>query len=172
MLFVEEFNLIVLVVSIPKVQQYKDDLIEKAETLITVGFPEKIVQLNEILATDKFANRSFQDVFQALNIPIPEPIALNHDGEVPAKRARTETNNDVAMGEPSGSKVFALPNGKVPCNAHICELIKIVKPVIRALVEDTNLLKMWISFMIPKVRSLLLQFHNNLTLSFPSNGDF
>jgi proteasome activator subunit 3 (PA28 gamma) len=44
-----------------------------------------------------------------------------------------------------------LPGGSVKCNAPICEIIKVVKPVIRGLVEDSNLLKMWISFMIPKI---------------------
>lgn len=136
-----------------QVQQYKDDLISKAETLITVGFPEKIVQLNELLETPMFVKRNLQDIHQPLNIPIPEPIELNHvnndaDGAQPAKRPRNESNS-----EPSGTKVYALPMGKVACNAVICDVIKVVKPIIRALVEDTNLLKMWISFMIPKVRT-------------------
>lgn len=45
-------------------KEYKDELIKKAETLITTGFPEKIVQLNELLATQMFADRNFQDVYQ------------------------------------------------------------------------------------------------------------
>lgn len=47
-----------------QVQEYKDELIKKAETLIMTGFPEKIVQLNEILETPMFADRNFQDVYQ------------------------------------------------------------------------------------------------------------
>lgn len=45
-------------------QEYKDELIKKAEVLITTGFPEKIVELNELLATKEFKDRHFQDVFQ------------------------------------------------------------------------------------------------------------
>lgn len=135
-----------------KVQEYKDTLIKKAEELIIKGFPEKIVKLNDLLATPEFAERNFTDVYQDLNIPVPDPIDLNNtegekaDSDEPAaKRARVD------LSSVSGTKVMALPNGRVECNTPICDLIKMVKPVIRALVEDSNLLKMWISFMIPKI---------------------
>lgn len=135
-----------------KVQEYKDTLIKKAEELIIKGFPEKIVKLNDLLGTPEFAERNFADVYQDLNIPVPDPIDLNNtegekaDSDEPsAKRARVD------LSSVSGTKVMALPNGRVECNTPICDLIKVVKPVIRALVEDSNLLKMWISFMIPKI---------------------
>lgn len=135
-----------------KVQEYKDTLIKKAEELIIKGFPQKIVKLNDLLATPEFAERNFTDVYQDLNIPVPDPIDLNNtegdkaESEEPAaKRARVD------LSSVSGTKVMALPNGRVHCNTPICDLIKVVKPVIRALVEDSNLLKMWISFMIPKI---------------------
>ncbi|OTF73101.1 proteasome activator complex subunit 3-like protein, partial [Euroglyphus maynei] len=50
-----------------------------------------------------------------------------------------------------GSRVLILPYGSVRCNKHIVELIDIVKPLIRQLVEDTNLLKMWVLFLIPRI---------------------
>uniref|UniRef100_A0A1A9ULL9 Proteasome activator PA28 C-terminal domain-containing protein n=1 Tax=Glossina austeni TaxID=7395 RepID=A0A1A9ULL9_GLOAU len=137
--------------TIAKVQDYKDSLIKKAEQLITQGFPEKIVQLNELLATPMFYERKFSDVHQDLNIPVPDPVLVNNndggDGidKPSAKRARTEPPLV------SGVKVMYLPTGSVPCNAPLCEMIKIVKPIIRKLVEDSNFLKMWISFMIPKI---------------------
>jgi len=46
---------------------------------------------------------------------------------------------------------MVLPSGSVPCNSHIRQMIKVVKPYIWQLVEDANLLKMWISFLIPKI---------------------
>lgn len=141
-----------------KVQEYKDELIKKAEQLITTGFPEKIVQLNELLETSQFANRNFHEVYQPLNIPVPDAIALNHTGggdnstDAPsAKRPRVDDEISSNATKVHGTKVLVLPSGTVQCNAPICDLIKIVKPVIRALVEDSNLLKMWISFMIPKI---------------------
>lgn len=80
---------------------------------------------------------------------MPEAILLEHgDCAKPAKRPRIdEADNNVS----TGTKVLAIPSGTVFCNQPICDLIKVVKPVIRKLVEDSNLLKMWISFMIPKI---------------------
>lgn len=95
---------------------------------------------------------------QPLNIPVPDAVELNNvgsDSGPPQKRARVDSekaSNAATTQQPvSGTRVLALPSGTVYCNSPICELIKIVKPVIRALVEDSNLLKMWISFMIPKI---------------------
>ncbi|XP_034489699.1 proteasome activator complex subunit 3 [Drosophila innubila] len=141
--------------TIGKVQEYKDSLITKAETLITKGFPEKIVELNELLSTPMFNERNFSEVHQDLNIPVLAPVLVNnHDGDVDirdddhpvTKRPRKDDN--VAV---SGTTVLGLPGGTVPCNKPLCEMIKVVKPIIRKLVEDSNLLKMWISFMIPKI---------------------
>lgn len=105
------------------------------------------------MATKQFANRSFDEVFQHVNIPIPDALVINKqcggggdDGTAPVtKRSRIELDDS------NGTKVIAISTGPVLCNQPICELIKVVKPVIRKLVEDSNLLKMWISFMIPKI---------------------
>lgn len=87
---------------------------------------------------------------QDLNIPVPEPILLTPSPSEgtetpPAKRARVEVDNV------TGTKVMSLPSGSVKCNEPITELIQVVKPIIRELVEDSNMLKMWISFLIPKI---------------------
>lgn len=84
---------------------------------------------------------------------MPDAITANHVNDVdavPAKRARIDGSTKMvteSLTGPSGTKVLALPTGTVTCNTPICELITIVKPFIRELVEDSNLLKMWISFM-------------------------
>ncbi|XP_075237346.1 proteasome activator complex subunit 3-like [Lycorma delicatula] len=46
---------------------------------------------------------------------------------------------------------MAVLSGSVPSNKCLTDLIQIVKPQIKNLIEDSNLLKMWISFMIPKI---------------------
>lgn len=99
------------------------------------GFPEKIVKLNELLETSGF-NRKLSDVHQDLNIPIPDPIILNHSEDGPATKKLKVDNN---VEETSGTKVMVLPNGPVPCNKPLCDLIHIVKPYIRQLLEDSNL---------------------------------
>lgn len=127
-------------------QEYKDNLIKKAEELIVTGFPAKIVKLNDLLSTNDFSERNFTSVYQDLNINVPDPVILNDVADhPPSKRSRVESS-DV-----QGTKVMILPSGSVKCNKSICDIIKIVKPIIRSLVEDSNLLKMWISFLIPKI---------------------
>ena len=93
-----------------------------------------------------FSERNFTEVHQDLNIPIPDPVVVSNNGanvnnaatagdggdadEPAAKRPRTD--NSLI----SGTKVMYLPSGSVPCNEPLCEMIKIVKPIIRKLVED------------------------------------
>ena len=131
-----------------KVQEYKDSLKTKAEQLLLKGFPEKIVKLNELLETPGFCNRKLSDVHQDLNVPIPDPIILNHSEDEPTTKKQKIDNS---IDNTSGTKVMVLPHGPVPCNKPLCDLIHIVKPYIRQLLEDSNLLKMWISFLIPKI---------------------
>ncbi|GLG97061.1 hypothetical protein R5R35_009326 [Gryllus longicercus] len=131
-----------------KVQEYKDSLKTKAEELILKGFPKKIVELNDLLETAQFGRTDLSEVHQQLNIPVPEPIAVNSHVDAPANKKWKYDNN---MEDVGGTKVMALPSGAVPCNKHLCDLVLVVKPHIRQLVEDANLLKMWISFMIPKI---------------------
>jgi len=135
--------------AVDKVQTYKDNLLTKAEDLILKGFPAKILQLNQLLETPQFNQKDMNKVHQDLNIPVPEPIVFNNSHMEPVpKKAKLEMNciNDVG-----GTKVFALPNGIVPSNQTLTDLIQTTKPHIKQLVEDTNLLKMWISFLIPKI---------------------
>lgn len=138
-----------------KVQEYKDSLKLKAEQLIIKDFPEKIVKLNEILDRPGFSNRNLADVHVDLKIPIPDPVLIgqvtNDERNEPMAKKIKLSNNIEDKNDVAGTKVMTLPTGMSPCNAHISELISIVKPYIRTLLEDANLLKMWISFMIPKI---------------------
>lgn len=69
-----------------------------AEERVLKGFPETIVELNEILETSQFKNRDFEDVHQELNIPVPDPIVLNsHDDPPSAKRLKLENSVSQVM---------------------------------------------------------------------------
>lgn len=108
----------------------------QAEQLLLKGFPEKIVKLNELLETPNFCNRNLNEVHQELNIPVPDPIAINNS-EDGLKRKRIKLENDVD--DESGTKVMILPSGPIPCNKPLCEMISVVKPYIIQLLEDSNL---------------------------------
>lgn len=77
---------------------------------------------------------------QELNIPVPPAVLVNSsnncsDGAPPAKRSRVDDDGS----DVPGTRVYSLPNGSVHCNKPLCDLIHIVKPRIRQLVEDSNL---------------------------------
>merc|ERR1712071_712195 len=129
-----------------KVQQYKDITKKQAEELINHGFPRTIVELNELLATPLFTTKDLTSVHQDLNVPIPKPLSTFHinDTQSETKKRKLDLEDQPGVG-------ITLPSGSVPCNSHIREMMKIVKPYIWHLVEDANILKMWISFLIPKI---------------------
>lgn len=130
-----------------KVKEYVDTVKSQAEELILKGFPEKIVILNDLLATDQFQVEDVTKIHQDINIPIPEPVTLkSHPDEPVAKKIKRDLDNDV-----SGTPVLTLLSGPVPSNEKLKLMISVVKPHIKQLVEHSNVLKMWITFMIPKI---------------------
>ena len=48
-------------------------------------------------------------------------------------------NNDQA--DVVGSKVFHIPSGKVSINPYITQMVDTIKPIIRTLVEEANLVR-------------------------------
>lgn len=132
-----------------EVESYKSTVKEQAEDLVIKKFPERIIHFNKLLDATPFLCEDLATVHSDLKIPVPEPhIVNNHDGDPPGKKRKIGENTDEAM---MGSKVFVLPSGSVPINAHITLMVDTIKPLIRQLVEEANLLKMWVSFLIPKI---------------------
>jgi len=164
----------------PDVETFITNLKEKAENQVKVKFPSKIVELTNLLESADFNVKDPAQLHQPVNIPVPDAEAIkrgssNNNGvsnEDPAESAspptrgkkrklegaRTisapaapATDGELDNGQIHGTKVLALVSGPVFCNKKITRLIDIVKPHIRELVEDSNLLKMWITFLIPKI---------------------
>jgi len=127
-----------------RVQQYKDVVKKQAEDLINTGFPKRIVELIDILSTPLFSTKNLEEVHEDLKVPTTQPNLANHNEDEPInKKRKLEAECVIPMTLP--------PDGVVPCNSQIRQMIKVVKPYIWQLVEDANLLKMWISFLIPKI---------------------
>lgn len=133
------------------VNEYIEKVKSQAEDLVLKVFPQKILELEDILQTEKIKIKELSAIHCELNIPIPEAPLLNHEtDELPSKKRKFSVlSNDVS--EFQGTKVLLLPNGTVPSNHHIVEVVELVKPRIQQLVEDANVLKMWIQFLIPRI---------------------
>jgi len=134
-----------------RVNEYKEKVKLQAEDLVLNIFPQKILELEALLKTEKLIIKDLSSIHCELNIPVPEPPLVNHDAdEISSKKRKFNIlSNDVS--ELQGTKVLLLPNGSVPSNSHIVDVVELVKPRIQQLVEDANVLKMWIQFLIPRI---------------------
>jgi len=128
-----------------KVEEFKGTVTAEGERLVKEVFPQRILHLNELLSKAPFTATDLTQFHSALNISVPAAERAA-DGDPPAKKRRLS-------GEPAvdGTRVMVLPGGSVPCNKPITEIIETLKPIIRQIMEETNLLKMWVTYMIPKI---------------------
>jgi len=133
--------------STDQLAEYKEKLSREAENLLTNIIPGKVRELEALLASSDLSAANPERVVEDLNIPVPAAEEFKN-GEKDSKKRKLE---DDCESDLEGSKVYVLPNGVVKTNPTITKLLKVVKPHLRQLVQDTNLLKMWISFMIPKI---------------------
>jgi len=132
-----------------QVENFKEFSKKQGENLLLNVIPEKIMSLNLLLNTPDWKNDDLSKLHQDICIPLPTPLrAENHENHVGKKRKFEENDNSAPV---IGTDVFAIPGGMVPSNTKIVELIGVVKPKIQQLLEDSNVLKMWILYMIPKI---------------------
>lgn len=98
-----------------------------------------------------------------VNIPVPSaPVLLsgfeeNGDGlNSSSKKRKIDEVSSVAvdLSGVTGTKVLVLPNGTSPSNKLLSELILMVKPKMKKLVEDANLVR------LPLIVNLISSLHN------------
>jgi len=144
---------------VTRLSDYKESLKSKAETLVKKEFPQRIMELEELIGTTSFKLSPSIKVERPVNIPIPK-VMPDENGEtgdgdketVGKKRKMTkEASAADDFSQVSGSKVLLLPNGVSPCNSVVAQMITEIRPKIVELVEAANLLKMWVTFLIPRI---------------------
>jgi len=137
-----------------KVNDLKEQMKKDAEDLLMNKFPDRIIELENLLRSPTF-NIKLGDTHSELNIPRPDPTKYeenNGSGDHQStKRRRVQDGSSSEFVQVEGTQVLLLPNGTVGLNQIIVDTCGIVKPLILLLIEDCNLLKMWIQFLIPKV---------------------
>lgn len=129
----------------PEVDAFKQNILKTAEDMVVNKFPKRIIQLNKMLSLGKLiCNPS--SVYQKINVPVPD-VAAAEPNAAKRKFSQCPAHLDSIV----GTKVLVLPDGVVASNTFIVELIDEIKPLISELVEDTNLLKMWLMYLIPRI---------------------
>lgn len=126
-----------------KVQEFKDTFKSEGEHLVKTVFPQKIIELEEIHKSLSLSKLS--EMHSELNIPVPEPIHLDNGTDEPLLKKRKLEHGI------QGTEVIALPNGPCPINKKLKDISEQLKPYIRDLIDHSNTIKMWISFLIPKI---------------------
>ncbi|KAL8622361.1 hypothetical protein ACOMHN_041689 [Nucella lapillus] len=139
-----------------KVADFIENFKKQTENLVTDIFPQKVLDIEEIY--QKMIAEKTSDVHSTINIPVPEPanaVMKKDSSEEPSsKKRKMDANGSDSLdgaGLPSGTPVLVFPNGKVPYNSYIHKWAESIKPLITDLMEHANMVKMWISFLIPKI---------------------
>ena len=137
--------------------ELKNGLMTEAERLVIDVFPERYCHLDSLLQ-DKFSLARLDNLQTHLNIPQPSELnaaAKADAGAPPAKKRRGEPSGEgmesSGVTEVEGTVVVGFVGGSVDSNAEIVELMELVKPIVREAVEAANKVKMWISYLIPRI---------------------
>lgn len=137
-----------------KLDEYKEKCKKEAEDLVKYIFPKKVLELNSLLHSSKFDLEQLSKLKPDLNIPIPDPSVIhNASDQMSGKKRKFEDVTDItdSLSFKVGSKVLCLPNGAVPSSSCVTEMVDIVKPQIRDVIEHANQIKMWIAYSIPRI---------------------
>ncbi|XP_064402317.1 proteasome activator complex subunit 3-like isoform X2 [Halichondria panicea] len=124
---------------------------EEVEKLVVEVFPRQMVELGQLLETERFNVTDLSVFHSDLRIPSPADINGSPPDNPPAKRKRTvsDTLNDTAT--PVGTKQAPLFKGYVPSNPKLVEIVDCLKPKIIDTMNRCNTIKVWIQLRIPKI---------------------
>lgn len=133
-----------------------------AEALVKDTFPQKALELDDLVNSDQLNTLNICKVFQESDLPkvedfLPTGMVLRDNDNLEkenldelvntvAKKRKTDKTEDI-----SGSKVIMFPSGAIQTNQRISDLIKIVKPFIIHFLDASATLKLWIQILIPQV---------------------
>lgn len=132
-----------------KVSEFIENFKKETEALVTDVFPQKVLDIEEVYR--KMIAEKVSMVHEGTHIPIPEPPQT--DGEEPSSKKRKVDGNGIdGLPVPAqGTLVLVFPGGKAAYNQYIHNWAERIKPIIMDLMEHANMVKMWISFLIPKI---------------------
>jgi len=134
-----------------EVSDYTSNVIENTEKLITSIIPDKIIFLKKL-----------QEDF----IPFKDICSLSKDANLPTPDAcnavlslKRQKNNEGLVANCDEHTLTSLKErtvedglqGGIPCNKNLIQLIDILKPEFKDVIEACEKIKMWISLLIPRI---------------------
>jgi len=130
-----------------KLEEWKTTCKIEAEKLVVDSFPNKVLELDALISSPKFQLQRLPEFQVDINVPIPVMNNVQENCSTVSKKRKLEDELEVL----GGTKVVAFVNGVIPSNKRLMELINVVKPIVRDVVESVNKMKMWILFLIPRI---------------------
>ncbi|XP_015781106.1 proteasome activator complex subunit 3 [Tetranychus urticae] len=145
---------------VPKLVEWNDQVSEKVQKLIKEDFPRKVLAFNDFLAEEYFDEKYIKGIRQEIMIPqsrvgLPNDLHMNHDSTkdnatttTPRGKKRKAASIDSTESQEETNHKQA---NTVPGNNKIKTIINMLKPKIKELVEDLNLIKLWVMLLIPRI---------------------
>ncbi|XP_078007412.1 proteasome activator complex subunit 1 isoform X2 [Phascolarctos cinereus] len=170
-----------------KVDFFRKELCAQAEMLLATFFPTKISELDEFLKDPSLNEADLSFLRATLDIPIPDPAK---EKEKEKHRKQEEDDKDGKKKEEDEDK--GPPCGPVSCNEKIVALLGRLKPEIKDVKEQLNLVSMWLQLQVPRIedgnnfgvavqekvfelmttlRTKLDGFHTQISKYFSERGD-
>jgi len=132
-----------------KLEEWKANWKTEAEKIVVETFPNKVLELDALISSPKFLLQRLPEFQADINVPIPEVNNCQENCSTVSKKRKLDEDGE--LNALAGTKVVAFVNGVVPSNKRLLELINVVKPIVRDVVETVNKIKMWILFLIPRI---------------------
>ncbi|XP_028933769.1 proteasome activator complex subunit 1 isoform X1 [Ornithorhynchus anatinus] len=169
-----------------KVDSFREDLCSQAEILLGSYFPKKIAELDAFLKDPSLNEADLSLLRAPLDIPLPDPAKEKEKEE---RRKQEEKDKD---GKKKDDEDKEPPCGPVSCNEKIVVLLGRLKPEIRDVKEQLNLVSMWLQLQVPRIedgnnfgvavqekvfelmtalRTKLDGFHTQISKYFSERGD-
>lgn len=121
-----------------EVSDHAAKVIKETEVLITSIIPDKIFFLKKL-----------QDGNHSLGCPSSNEIT--HDNNSTNGVSVAEKNQKTSTKELSFQTTTHQISGNIPCNAKLMQLINVIKPEFKDVIETCEKIKMWISLLIPRI---------------------
>uniref|UniRef100_A0A2K5SEP4 Proteasome activator complex subunit 1 n=1 Tax=Cebus imitator TaxID=2715852 RepID=A0A2K5SEP4_CEBIM len=115
-----------------KVDVFHEDLCTKRENLLRSYFPKKISELDAFLKEPALNEGNLSNLKAPLDIPVPDPVKKK-EKEEQKKQQEKEDKEDKKKGE-------AEDKGPMNCNEKIMVLLQCLKPEIKNVTEQLNLI--------------------------------
>jgi len=140
-----------------EVSDYTQKVIADAENLITNVIPDKIFSLEKL---DKEEFQQYSDISSVTqDVNIPSGGYESYMYKNLPNNGHENSHNDTITTEGGGTKKRKIdetepderPPAQIPSNARLLRLIDMMKPEIKNVIEACELIKMWISLLIPRI---------------------